>query len=151
MTVTLYFDAERTYNLPASALRTSDSGENGVYIMSGGVVLFRRVEVVKSTDTYVLVKSHSSYLDGLNEEKAAEDIFGMEFDDSSLAGIYRGNSYTEFEKSINDNYTVLIKNPYGDLRINTRTENDPSEYSYLEENELIIISGKNLYHGKILS
>lgn len=151
MTVTLYFDAKRTYNLPVSALRTSDSGENGVYVMSGGVVLFRRVEVVKSTDTYVLVKSHGSYLDDLNEEKAAEDIFGMLSDDSSFSGIYRGNAYTEFEESINDNYTVLVKDPYGDVRINTLTENEPSEYSYLEENELIIISGKNLYHGKILS
>lgn len=151
MTVTLYFEEQRTYNLPVSAVRTADSGETGVYIMSGGVVLFRRVEVVKSTDTYVLVKSHASYVDGLNEEKPAEDIYGMESDDSSDVGIFRGNSYTEFKESISDNYTVLVKGPFGDMRINTRTENEPSEFSYLEENELIIISGRNLYHGKLLS
>lgn len=151
MTVTLYFEEQRTYNLPVSAVRTADSGETGVYIMSGGVVLFRRVEVVKSTDTYVLVKSHASYVDGLNEEKPAEEIYGMESGDSSDIGIFRGNAYTEFKESISDNYTVLIKGPFGDMRINTRTENEPSEFSYLEENELIIISGRNLYHGKLLS
>ena len=151
MTVTLYFEPERTYSLPVSALRTSDNGENGVYIMAGGAVLFRRVEVVKSTDTYVLVKSYASYVESLNEEKAAEDIFGKESSDSSLVGIYRGNSYTEYEESIYDNSTVLIKDPYADVKINTRTDVEPSEFAYLGENELIIISGKNLYHGKLLS
>ena len=151
MTVTLYFEEERTYNLPVSAIRTEKSGETGVYIMSGGVIMFRRVEVVKSTDTYVLVKSYASYLEDLNEEKSAEGIYGMDSDDSSDVGIYRGSSYTEFDEKITDDSTVLVKDPYGDVRINTRTENEPSEYLYLGENELIIISGKNLYHGKILS
>ena len=107
--------------------------------------------VVKSTDTYVLVKSYASYVESLNEEKAAEDIFGKESSDSALVGIYRGNSYTEYEESIYDNSTVLIKDPYADVKINTRTDVEPSEFAYLGENELIIISGKNLYHGKLLS
>lgn len=151
MTVTLYLEAERTYSLPVSALRTAESGENGVYIMAGGAVLFRRVEVVKSTDTYVLVRSHASYLESLDEEKRAEDIFGMQASDSSNAGIYRGNSYTQYKDNITDNSTVLVKDPLADVKINTRTEHEPSEYEYLDENELIIISGKNLYHGKLLS
>ena len=120
--------------------------------MYGGVVLFRRVEVIKSTDTYVLVKSHSAYVEGLNEEKPAEDIFQKESGgDSSNVGIFRGNAYTSFEGSVEDAYSVLVKDPFADIKINTRTENEPSEFEYLGENELIIISGKNLYHGKLLN
>ena len=78
-------------------------------------------------------------------------VIRKESSDSSLVGIYRGNSYTEYEESIYDNSTVLIKDPYADVKINTRTDVEPSEFEYLGENELIIISGKNLYHGKLLS
>lgn len=150
MDIELSVGEERTYRIPTSAVRTADDGSTGVYIMSGGVVLFRRVEIVKSTENYVLVKSYRSYTESLGQEKDAEDIYSSSAAPALSVGIYRGDPDSILnEDSILDDGTVLVKSPVGDVRINTFAGSVNSQYQYLEENELIIISGNKLYHGKI--
>ncbi len=148
-TVELSSGDRRTYRIPSSAIRTSEDGTRGVYVVSGGVVLFRRVEIVKSGDNYVLVKSEKSYKEEQGSEKSAEALYG-EIPPLS-AGIYRGNTQTSVtEENKADDGTVLVKRDTEDARINTFSEEDGGEFKYLEENEQIIISEGKLYHGKIL-
>ncbi len=149
--VEITYGEERTYRIPTSSVRTSDSGEQGVYILSGGVVVFRRVEILKAGENYVLVKSQKSYGDSLEDRKAAEKQYNNGEVPPLSAGIYRGNGRTEVKDDITgDDGTVLVKRDVGDKRIDTFADDVGSPYKYLEENEQIIISEGKLYHGKIL-
>ncbi len=127
-----------SYRIPSSAIRTDDDGVTGVYVVSGGVVVFRRIEIIKSSNGYVLARSEREYNAALGSRREAEDLF--DFDNGMLYGIYRTDS----------GEGLLIKDREGDTALDLLAGADGVRYKYLEENELIIIFGRELYEGKIL-
>ncbi len=148
--VSVVVDEFDGYRIPFSALRSDRNGVNGVYVMSGGVVLFRKVEIIKSGEAYVFVKSYDTYMKESEAGKTAGRIYGSLHEDSIHTGIYPGGPYASFSDK-NDIYDgrFLVKDPFGDTVINAYEDSVMDEYGYLEENELVIIEGNRLYHGKI--
>lgn len=138
------------YRIPFSALRQAEDGSYGVYILSGGVVLFRRVEMIRSTDSYVLVSSAEDYLSRLEESKNAKEIYSSRYGDSLFTGVYPGGAYPYFEKGdkLFEN-KLNISGPEMTVTIDILEDSESFKYSYLEENEFVIIKGSSLYHGKI--
>lgn len=142
------------YRIPLSALRSAKDGTSGVFVMSGGVVLFRRVEIISTTDTYALVKTYDNYIYDLQKSRTANKIYNSKNDSSLFAGIYPGGAQTVFEnkEDIFDNRKnklLTVKNTDGDTVVDLNVDVEDHEYGYLEENEFIIIEGSSLYHGKI--
>jgi hypothetical protein len=43
--------------IPSSALRVNDDGEKGVYVLSGNIAKFRKVNIVYSEDDFVLSRT----------------------------------------------------------------------------------------------
>jgi len=142
------------YRIPFSALRNDKNGVSGVYVMSGGVVIFKRVEMVKVTDSYVLVRSYESYLAELEKNRSASKIYNSRYEDSLFTGIYPGGVYSTFEDRNKifgspDNVSLNVKGIEQDTSVNLAAALEKNEYGYLEENELVIIKGSSLYHGRI--
>ena len=142
------------YRIPFSALRNANDGTPGVYVLSGGVVIFRRVEIISTTDSYVLVKSYDDYVADMQRERSASKIYNSKNEDSLFTGIYPGGAYSTFEnkEDLFDNSInkiITVKNTLDDVALDLNVDLESYEYGYLEENEFIIIEGSSLYHGKI--
>lgn len=142
------------YRIPFSALRNAKDGTSGVYILSGGVVIFRRVEIVSTNGSYVLVRSYKDQAANEESEKTANRIYSSKYGESLFTGIYPGGAYTFFgdedNRFDNDiNRSLNIKGVERDVSIDLNSALEKHEYGYLEENEFIIIKGSSLYHGKI--
>lgn len=142
------------YRIPFSALRNAKDGTSGVYILSGGVVIFRRVDIVSTNGSYVLVRSFKDQAANEESEKAANRIYSSKYGDSLFTGIYPGGAYTFFgdDNKLFDNdvnRSLNIKGIERDVSIDLNSALEKHEYGYLEENEFIIIKGSSLYHGKI--
>lgn len=43
--------------IPASAIRMNDEGEKGVYVLSGNIAKFRKINIIYATDDYVLSRT----------------------------------------------------------------------------------------------
>jgi len=142
------------YRIPFSALRSSPDGESGVYVLSGGVVLFRRVDIISTTDSYVLVKSYKNHLSDAEEGKTASKIYNSTNKESLFVGIYPGGAYstTRDKDKLFDNdgnRSIIVKGVESDGTVDLNVSSEKQKYGYLEDNEFVIIDGGSLYHGKI--
>ena len=117
--VTITVNKYAGFRVPLSAIRVleyDDKAVEGVYILYGGVVYFRRVKVILTQDGYALCDSTA----GMAEEEKEDYIFPGE--------------------------TEAVTEP-------PETE-PPPEYEsipYLSLYDLVIISSRGLYDGKIVS
>ncbi len=136
--ITLIKDTQKGYRIPTSAIRTLQDGSTGVYILSGGVVLFRRVEILTSTDSYCFVKSEEQYMEELAEGRRTEAIFRSNGGSDSFVGLFGA---TDGE--------VLIKTDNGNVCIDPTVDEEKTEYAYLAQDEFVIVNGTGLYHGRI--
>lgn len=113
------------FRVPKSAVRMID-GQMGVYVLSGEVVHFRKIEVMTEYENnYIVVMNH--------EEKPVE---------------------TETENPDNDGVAQSPEwSPDGsDSESATETEDtSPKQYKWLGLNENVITSGKGLSDGKVIT
>ena len=49
--------------IPASAIRVNDEGEKGVYVLSGKIAKFKKIDIIYSTDDYVLTTANAESSD----------------------------------------------------------------------------------------
>lgn len=125
------------YRIPTTAVR-SYNGMTGVYTLHGGMVYFRRINILFETDDYCIV---SEYSDVATDRPPTYKVLG--FNSEGLLGDYKSlHELAErkgWERHVYDNGGTAIK--YG-------TKED--YYYYLDELEEVILTGKKLYDGKAL-
>lgn len=56
--------------IPSTAVRTNEDGEKGVYVLKGNIALFKKIDILYSTDDYVIVSLNSEN----NEVKLYEQV-----------------------------------------------------------------------------
>lgn len=125
-TVTVTVNEYSGFRVPLSAVRVVNYGDDaveGVYILYGGVVYFRRVEVILTQDGYALCDSTAGVVEEEKDEDDGEHVF----------------------PDITETTAPETEPP--------ETE-PPKEYEsipYLSLYDLVIISAKGLYDGKVVS
>lgn len=126
------------YRIPMSAVRAY-RGMTGVYTLSGGLVSFRRIDILYQNDDYCIAAEYSTVS---GDRTPTYRVLG--FNSNGYIGEYRSlHLFAEsrgWERRIYDNGGEPIK--YGSKE---------DYYYYLDELEDIILTGKNLYDGKKLS
>ena len=125
------------YRIPVSALRYHE-GMTGVYTLAGGYVMFRQIDVIYEGNGYVVAADYS-----VAEPGKPLTYTCLGFDEDGKLGDYESlHSFAEergWEKKIYDNGGIPV--PKGDtLRY----------FYHLDDLEQIILTGKDLYHGKAL-
>lgn len=125
------------YRIPVSALRYHE-GMTGVYTLAGGYVMFRQIDVIYEGNGYVVAADYS-----VAEPGKPLTYTCLGFDEDGKLGDYKSlHSFAEergWEKKIYDNGGIPV--PKGDtLRY----------FYHLDDLEQIILTGKDLYHGKAL-
>lgn len=56
--------------IPSAAVRTNEKGEKGVYVLKGNIALFKKIDILYSTEDYVIVSLNSEN----NEVKIYEQV-----------------------------------------------------------------------------
>ena len=125
------------YRIPQSAVRYYD-GMTGVYTLVGGYVFFRQIDVIYEGSGYVIAADYS-----VAEPGKPLTYTCLGFDEDGKLGDYESlHSYAAengWEKKIYDNGGIPV--PKGDtLRY----------FYHLNDLEQVILTGKDLYHGKAL-
>lgn len=125
------------YRIPISALRYYED-MTGVYTLAGGYVMFRQIDVIYEGKGYVIAADYS-----VAEPGKPLTYTCLGFDEDGKLGDYRSlHSFAEergWEKKIYDNGGIPV--PKGDtLRY----------FYHLDDLEQVILTGKDLYHGKAL-
>ena len=135
--VSIEFAAHNGYRIPISALRHYD-GMTGVYVLNGGYVFFRRVEVIYEGNGYFIAADYSDAEPGrpLTYTSLGFSDFGK-FDD--YASLHATAEAYGWEKEIHDNGGIPI--PKG-LTL--------KYFYHLGDLEQVILTGRDLYHGKVL-
>jgi len=125
------------YRIPLTALRYYD-GMTGVYTLNGGYVLFRRIEVIYEGNGYVIAADYADAEPGkpLTYTSLGFSDYGKFDDYASLHALAEERGW---EKKIYDNGGIPV--PMG------RTL---SYFYHLDDLEQVILTGKDLYHGKAL-
>ena len=127
----------RGYRIPLSAVRYYD-GMTGVYTLAGGYVMFRQIDVIYEGNGYVIAADYS-----VAEPGRPLTYTCLGFDEDGKLGDYGSlHAFAEergWEKKIYDNGGIPV--PKGDtLRY----------FYHLDDLEQVILTGKDLYHGKAL-
>ncbi len=127
----------RGYRIPLTAVRYYD-GMTGVYTLSGGYVFFRQIKVIYEGNGYVIA---ADYADAEPGKPLTYTSLG--FSDHGKIDDYASlHAYAEecgWEKKIYDNGGIPV--PKGrTLRY----------FYHLDDLEQVILTGKDLYHGKAL-
>ncbi len=135
--VSIEYASHRGYRIPLSAVRYYD-GMTGVYTVGGGYVLFRQIKVIYEGDGYCIA---ADYADAEPGKPLTYTALG--FSDSGKLDDYASlHAFAEglgLEKKIYDNGGIPV--PMGrTLRY----------FYHLGDLEQIILTGKDLYHGKAL-
>ncbi len=135
--VSIEFASHRGYRIPLSAVRYYD-GMTGVYTLGGGYVLFRQIKVIFEGEGYCIA---ADYADAEPGKPLTYTVLG--FSDSGKIDDYASlHAFAEdlgLEKTIYDNGGIPVV--YGQtLRY----------FYHLGDLEQIILTGKDLYHGKAL-
>lgn len=135
--VSIEFAAHKGYRIPISALRYYD-GMTGVYVLNGGYVFFRRVEVIYEGNGYFIAADYSDAEPGrpLTYTTLGFSDFGKFDDYASLHATAQANGW---EKENHDNGGIPI--PKG-LTL--------KYFYHLGDLEQVILTGRDLYHGKVL-
>ena len=125
------------YRIPITAVRSYD-GMTGVYIVAGGYVLFRQIDVIHEKDGYCIAAAYSDA-----EPGKPLTYTSLGFERLCLIdGMIATDEVAEelgWEKTRHDNGGIPV--PKGQtLRY----------FYHLNDLEEIILTGKDLYHGKAL-
>lgn len=141
-TVDLTVESASGFEVPRSAVRMVD-GVLGVYTFDGVYANFRRIEVLRESEDGYLVKTDTAIRAEKEaaEKAAAEGTPSADGDkpdaSTSAAPDTSASSGTPGES----NAAVT----------GAQTEFNPENAPYLAQNDLIVIEGKGLYEGKIIS
>ena len=135
--VSVEYASHRGYRIPLSAVRYYD-GMTGVYTLGGGYVLFRQIKVIYEGDGYCIAADYAEA-----EPGKPLTYTSLGFSDSGKLDDYASlHAFAEelgLEKKIYDNGGIPV--PMGrTLRY----------FYHLGDLEQIILTGKDLYHGKAL-
>lgn len=135
--VSIEYAAYHGYRIPLSSVRYYD-GMTGVYTLGGGYVLFRQIKVIFEGDGYCIA---ADYADAEPGKPLTYTSLG--FSDSGKIDDYASlHSFAEgigLEKTVYDNGGIPV--PKGTtLRY----------FYHLNDLEQIILTGRDLYHGKAL-
>ena len=125
-------EAEYTgFKIPKSAVRIVD-GQMGVYVLSGEIVHFRRIEVmVEYENCYIVVMDHTPpEPEPETEETKADD---------NPEGVAESPEWTADDGAKEDTETTAPP------------AEETTQYKWLELNENVIISGKGLREGRIIT
>ncbi len=148
------------YRVPLSAMRSLD-GMTGVYTLNGGYVYFRRTEILTEGTGYYIVASYEDAEPGppatysvlRRGERTVEDGYIFVMDSARKLGLTRDDSRRPPDPEIED----AIPGLYEILTLHFRDRGIPVEYGkqylyyyHLNDLESIIVSGDDLYHGKVL-
>lgn len=68
--------------IPSAAVRTNEDGEKGVYVLKGNIALFKKIDILYSTEDYVIVSLNSED----NEVKIYEQVIteGKDISDGKI-------------------------------------------------------------------
>ena len=135
--VNVEYASHHGYRIPLSAVRYYD-GMTGVYTLGGGYVLFRQINVIFEGDGYCIA---ADYADAEPGKPLTYTVLG--FSDSGKIGDYDSlHAFAEglgLEKTVYDNGGIPV------------IKDQALRYFYhLGDLEQIILTGKDLYHGKAL-
>ena len=125
------------YRIPLTAVRYYD-GMTGVYTLSGGYVFFRQIDVIYEGNGYCIAADYSVAEPGkpLTYTSLGFSDYGK-FDD--YASLHALAEECGWEKKVYDNGGIPV--PKGrTLRY----------FYHLDDLEQVILTGKDLYHGKAL-
>ena len=121
------------FKVPKSATRIVD-GQMGVYVLTGEVVHFRKIEVMTEYESnYIVVMDHEEKVEEAPVENADND------------GVAQSPEWSPDD-------TAQAKDTGDAAGTETQAEQDaPKEYRWLEVNENIIVSGKGLSDGRVIT
>jgi len=121
------------FKVPKSAVRVID-GQMGVYVLTGEVVHFRKIEVMTEYESnYIVVMDHEEKVEEAPAENADND------------GVAQSPEWSPDD-------TAQAKDTGDAAGTETQAEQDaPKEYRWLEVNENIIVSGKGLSDGRVIT
>lgn len=135
--VSIEYASYQGYRIPLSAVRYYD-GMTGVYTLNGGYVFFRRIEVLYEGGGYCIAADYADAEPGkpLTYTALGFSDYGK-FDD--YASLHRLAEEYGWEKKVYDNGGIPV------------VKGQTLRYFYhLDDLEQIILTGKDLYHGKAL-
>ena len=135
--VSIEYASYRGYRIPLSAVRYYD-GMTGVYTLNGGYVFFRRIEVIYEGGGYCIAADYADAEPGkpLTYTALGFSDYGK-FDD--FASLHSLAEEYGWEKRIYDNGGIPV------------VKGQTLRYFYhLDDLEQVILTGKDLYHGKAL-
>lgn len=135
--VSIEYASYRGYRIPLTALRYYD-GMTGVYTLGGGYVLFRQIDVIYEGNGYCIAADYADAEPGLPQTYTV-----LGFSDKGKLDDYASlHAYAAglgLEKTVYDNGGIPVK------------KGRTLRYFYhLNDLEQIILTGKDLYHGKAL-
>lgn len=126
------------YRVPVGAVHSYE-GMTGVYTLHGGYVYFRRINIVYEGEGYFIVSRYADV------EPGKPDIYYvLGFDPEGGIG-----TLTHLRKFAKDR--GLTEKTHSPSAIPVVRGKTFLHYYYLDELENMIIKGKDLYHGKVLS
>lgn len=125
------------YRVPVSAVRSFD-GMTGVYTLHGGNVYFRKINILYESSGYYIVSGYEDIEPG---RPATYRVMGFDPDGKlgDYESLFAAAEARGWEKTEHDNGGIPVK--YGLTYL---------YYYYLDDLEDIILTGDDLYHGKVL-
>ena len=120
--------------IPLRALHSYD-GETGVYVVNGGVVLFRRVKILYEGDGYYLVAAGSG--------TRASPYYVLSYDTGLFPDRITGMCRMAYERG------WMRRDPNTGGKA-VRYGHPYAYYYWLDEFESVVVGGDDLYHGKVL-
>lgn len=136
--VSIRLCSHKGYRIPITAVRYYD-GMTGVYTLSGGYVLFRRIEILYEGSGYCIA---ADYADAEPGKPLTYTVLG--FSDhgavNDYASLHNLAEECGWERKVYDNGGIPV------------VKGQTLRYFYhLDDLEQIILTGKDLYHGKALN
>jgi len=124
------------FRIPKSAVRVTD-GQMGVYVLTGEVVHFRKIEVMTEYEnTYIVVMDH--------EVPKEEETAGPSDADTGM--VAQSPEWSPSDAADTDGAVTADS-----VGTDTAAETAASEYKWLGLNENVIISGKGLNDGRVIT
>ncbi len=135
--ISIEYASYKGYRIPLTALRYYE-GMTGVYTLNGGYVFFRQIDVIYEGNGYCIAADYADAEPGKPETYISLGFSDYgKFDD--YAALHALAAEYGWEKKIYDNGGIPV--PMGQtLRY----------FYHLDDLEQIILTGKDLYHGKAL-
>ena len=136
--VKIEYSVHEGYRIPVGAIHSYE-GMTGVYTLHGGYVYFRKINILYESEGYCIVSRYEDI-----EPGKPETYYVLGFDPEGKIGtltrtrkLARARGFTEITHGANAVPVVRGRSFV--------------YYYYLDDLENIIIKGRDLYHGKVLS